>query len=1151
MINLVFYILFEAIFIYLLYKLFGLIRKRFIAYLVVLIITIVNLVIGIGSDILEYFYSDWLVLEKIDHASLINTVVTLLILFAFIFFKYKPKKLALSLIGIINILGFVFALIFVLDGITFDQLSSYLIIPSSVILVVLSVAIYYKYRQQGSLYFLFYLVIMILRGFTASYGEILPLVLSSIGYVVLTLAILKIGSNGNFIEDVEYVFGKGIARFLKIRSKIVASFLALISLTILVLGLFSYYIISQTIIDNSLNQLESVATIQEARINEVVDRNIERLKGVSSRTKLRQSLNSYNQENNEDDREIIRSIIIDARDSISDFEDVIIIGLDGQVVVNANSDLEGQDYYNLPLFAIGQNREHLHFDIEDDESKIYLHGPLLLDGELLGVVIITVNTNSVQAITKDYTGLGSTGETVLAKRNEQGDAQFMHQRRFEVDSNNLTVPKDRFDVPITQALLKNEFSYTDSVDYREEPVLAVTRYIEEVDWGLVVKVDRSELLIPVNDFRNSLILISSLLFILTVTTAYLIARSISKPIEKLGKEIKIIEKGDLDHKVGIQTYDEIGDFSRSFDNMTSAIKESYAQADRKVAEQTKEIRDKQSFMEEQQKAILNILEDVDEARGELNQKYIEVDVIKDLTQKLGLSINPLQIMDYLVLAIHKLYPDLIISHTELLVEAERASRVVHVHSPFKLTDECNDDLKEKTLKGFKKLPKNIKSKVKLKKWLDQDFDLKVFKEKNAPKAECFVEDDLSIIFMVPGVITSSVNISSMEKGAISENTKEAINIVFDNAKVMVGNVRDLVTSEHSRLEDLMESMTNGVLMFDVNGKVITANAAFTQMTGLPKEEIDLIDFLKFFKKNGKDFVSSVEEEVLEKGEVLHFDEIEMARFTYEIYIAPMRDYQNKISGGVIVLHDITQMKAVDKMKTEFVSVASHQLRTPLTAMNWFIEMLLSEDAGKLTEMQKNYLDEVYRGSSRMVKLVNDLLNVSRLETGRLKIQPKSTDLVKFIKDIIDEAKPLSRKKGCKILFNKPKKISKISIDPSLMRQVVHNLITNAIKYSKDKSCNIKVVLKKRKNDYLVSVTDSGIGISKEEQGRLFDKFFRADAAVQMAAEGTGLGLYIAKMVTEASGGKIWLDSVVGKGTTFYVTIPIKGMKKQEGEKGLA
>lgn len=260
------------------------------------------------------------------------------------------------------------------------------------------------------------------------------------------------------------------------------------------------------------------------------------------------------------------------------------------------------------------------------------------------------------------------------------------------------------------------------------------------------------------------------------------------------------------------------------------------------------------------------------------------------------------------------------------------------------------------------------------------------------------------------------------------------------------------------------------------------------------------------------------------------------------------------------------IRELERMKTDFVSIASHQLRTPLTAINWYVEMLLSGDAGQLTQDQRSYLQEIEISTKRMVTLVNDLLNVSRIETGRLKIEPVSIDIVAFAKDVIHELMPWAQAKSCSIKLNvSQESLPYIPIDASLMRQVIDNLLTNAIRYSSPlKECDIALTLTLQNegiapeaNDpfvpsssLIIAVSDKGIGIPQESQPRIFEKFFRADNAATTEVRGSGLGLYLAKMIVEASGGKIWFESQEGEGATFYVAIPMQGMVKKAGERGL-
>jgi signal transduction histidine kinase len=264
--------------------------------------------------------------------------------------------------------------------------------------------------------------------------------------------------------------------------------------------------------------------------------------------------------------------------------------------------------------------------------------------------------------------------------------------------------------------------------------------------------------------------------------------------------------------------------------------------------------------------------------------------------------------------------------------------------------------------------------------------------------------------------------------------------------------------------------------------------------------------------------------------------------------APLKNQNGTIIGCVIVFRDVTKEYEIDKAKTEFVSLASHQLRTPLSAINWYAEMLNNGDAGKLTKEQEQYVTAIYKGNQRMVELVNALLDVSRIEIGTFMIDPAMTDLVALAKDVVKESTPEINRKKLKISQNYQSGLAKISVDPKLTRMIIQNLLSNSIKYTKKGTISISI--KKDDDDVLIEVADSGLGIPKEQQNRVFQKLFRADNVRETDNEGTGLGLYIIKSILFHTGGTIRFESAENKGTKFYVTIPLKGMKKQESDKTL-
>jgi len=238
-----------------------------------------------------------------------------------------------------------------------------------------------------------------------------------------------------------------------------------------------------------------------------------------------------------------------------------------------------------------------------------------------------------------------------------------------------------------------------------------------------------------------------------------------------------------------------------------------------------------------------------------------------------------------------------------------------------------------------------------------------------------------------------------------------------------------------------------------------------------------------------------------------------------------------------------QLMELDKAKDEFISMASHQLRTPLTAIKGYLSMLLEGDAGDIKVSQYDFINEAYSGANRMVGLINDLLNVSRMETGRFFLEPKELDIERVVEEEIKQLSNAAKTKGLYLKVEKKGKVPHIWADETKIRQVVMNFMDNAIYYTN--TGGITVMLKHDKNDFIYEVHDTGIGVPRTQLEHLFEKFFRADNARTARPDGTGLGIYLAKRVVEDHGGQIIFDSVEGKGSMFGFRFPLK--KKVESK----
>lgn len=250
--------------------------------------------------------------------------------------------------------------------------------------------------------------------------------------------------------------------------------------------------------------------------------------------------------------------------------------------------------------------------------------------------------------------------------------------------------------------------------------------------------------------------------------------------------------------------------------------------------------------------------------------------------------------------------------------------------------------------------------------------------------------------------------------------------------------------------------------------------------------------------------------------------------------------QQKISNATKELRaSNAQLQRLDKAKDEFVSMASHQLRTPLTTVKGYISMVVEGDAGEITSEQRRLLDEAFMSSERMVNLINDFLNVSRIQTGKFLIDKHETNLGELVKQEIDRLKSTADSRKLEFIYKKPKDFPIMNIDEAKIREVVMNFAGNALYYSHE-GAKIDVKLHVDENNQAIfEIVDTGIGVSLEEQSRLFTKFYRASNAKRQRPDGTGVGLFLAKKVISAHGGKVLFSSVEGKGSTFGFSLPVE------------
>jgi signal transduction histidine kinase len=382
---------------------------------------------------------------------------------------------------------------------------------------------------------------------------------------------------------------------MMIRTKLIIIFLTISIVPLTIFGTLNYLNTEQALTKETFNKLETLATLQEKNIRNFVDQNLEKLNLVSSRLQLKVELDKFNNNigNKTQSQQFITRIINPVKSEIESFEDIYILSPMGQIVASTNKASIGRDHSNDEFFIKGSKQNDVSIFFKDPQGnlRVYLTGPLNLNNnKVVGVVSIIANLDTLLSQIQTYEGLGQTGEFNLVKRDDNGDALLINPLRFDpAAALTLRVHKDDVQRPTIQALLKNEKTFTNIIDYRGMPVLAVTRYIEGADWGLVAKIDKDEAFAALDNLRNLTILTGVMVAALVVVASLFLGQSMSLPIRRLRNAAQNIARGNFGTKIEVNSSDEIGHLANQFENMKQSIQYTNQNLNQIVYDRTKKL----------------------------------------------------------------------------------------------------------------------------------------------------------------------------------------------------------------------------------------------------------------------------------------------------------------------------------------------------------------------------------------------------------------------------------------------------------------------------------------------------------------------------------------------------------------------------------
>ena len=352
-----------------------------------------------------------------------------------------------------------------------------------------------------------------------------------------------------------------------------------------------------------------------------------------------------------------------------------------------------------------------------------------------------------------------------------------------------------------------------------------------------------------------------------------------------------------------------------------------------------------------------------------------------------------------------------------------------------------------------------------------------------------------------------------------------------------------ITAERDKEKAILSDLSDGLIYIDSRNVIDLVNIRAEKLLSFKAEDVlgKKIREINFKK------LPFLKEALQTKSQTYELNFSGMQDNYIRITTVEVRNDDQKLIGTAKIVHDISREKYVDKMKSEFITIAGHQLRTPLSAIKGALSLFLSGDYGEVNREQRTMIKQSYDYTERLIKLVNDMLNVSSAEEGKFSYEFAKTDVKDFVEKNSERFVDEADSKKISLLFNIAEGLPLIELDQRKFRLVFNALLENALVYNKEKG-SVRVSFDKKDDKLMITISDTGIGIPKDVQEKIFTKFFRAENALKFFTEGNGLDLFVVKNIIDNHQGDIWFESEPEKGTTFYIAIPFSQTKKGVIEK---
>lgn len=511
---------------------------------------------------------------------------------------------------------------------------------------------------------------------------------------------------------------------------------------------------------------------------------------------------------------------------------------------------------------------------------------------------------------------------------------------------------------------------------------------------------------------------------------------------------------------------------------------------------------------------------------ELQQKIYQIQVLKEISERIGYSLDTSKIIEIITSSLGQLLEYDTVSSLTLV--GDGAEFRCHIENS--ISHKFVEDVKTKILQSISAILNKPVDALRV----EESITGNIIDDSNTGSINSF----FNLPVIISGKLIGLINVASTESGLYGDSQAAILYSITNQAANAVSKLQEVLDAEKGKLSSVINSMTDGVIMVSRDNQLLVFNPSIRELLWLGnKPEISMFDIVDSLA--GKVDIRTKIDQALAESKPIVISEVYIRDRALELTVTPVRDQSGEKLGAAAVFHDITTEKSLEKLRQEFTAMMVHELRAPLTAVRWSSESLKKlAETNKLEPIKaKETAYTIETASTNMLELVNDLLDVAKIEAGKFEINKQDYDLVGIIKDAIQVFMPQAQMKHLVLNIITPE-VLKVQCDKVRIGQVLNNLISNAIKYTDSGQVDIGAEVQTAKSRVVVSIKDSGVGVSREDLAQLFSKFKQLKSA-DNARKGTGLGLVVSKGIVEAHGGQIWAESAgENMGTTFYFSIPM-------------